>query len=348
MKPSVSICVPMYNGAAHLRECLESAFSQTFADIEVLLVDDGSTDDTVAIAEHFARRDSRVRLYRNSKNLGLVANWNKCVELTKGEWIKFLFQDDFLEPTCVERMFEARRLGVSLVVCQRGLEFEPRTPQTLRQTYLAHCSNYSLARAFSDQSVICAAEFSQLLLKHPNFNWIGEPTATMVHSSAFERFGRFNSDLVMFCDWEFFARVAVQTGISFVPDPLATFRVHHHSVSATNRNRYYRSEIIDPLIIQHQLAYLPAFEPVRVAAGRSKPRVNMEHRLVASARNARWLARQLANDPTHPDPQALADWHAIVSRYPRLESLPPTYVLAGAVRRAKSICSRVFHAVQHA
>src|SRR5947209_3678095 len=125
MTPDVSICVPLYNGAAHLAECLESVLGQTFADVEIVLVDDGSTDDTVTITESFAHRDSRVRLYRNPKNLGLVANWCRCVELANGKWIKFLFQDDFLEATCLERMLDARKPGVALVVCQRALEFDP-------------------------------------------------------------------------------------------------------------------------------------------------------------------------------------------------------------------------------
>src|ERR1043166_8326715 len=85
MKPSVSVCIPMHNGAAHLAESLESALSQTFNDIEFVLVDDCSTDDTVAIAEEFARRDSRVRLYRNPRNMGLVANWSRTVELANGD-----------------------------------------------------------------------------------------------------------------------------------------------------------------------------------------------------------------------------------------------------------------------
>ena len=342
MRPSVSICIPMYNGAAHLPECLRSALSQTFNDIEFVLVDDGSTDDTVRIAEEFARRDSRVRLFRNPKNLGLVGNWSKAVEHAKGDWIKFLFQDDFLAPNCVERMFNARNQEAMLIACQRAITFESGTSEKVRDTYTAHFSEHNLARAFPNQTSIDAARFAELLLLQPIFNWIGEPTAVMLHRSAFERYGQFNSNLVMFCDWEFFARVAVQTGVIFIAEPLATFRVHDRSVSATNRNRYYRAEILDPLIIQHELAYLAVFEPARLAADRCKPKINLEHRFIASARAAHALAIQLANDPAQPDPQPLADWQTILSRYPRMESLPASYIFAGALRRAKSITADLF------
>src|SRR5437899_12562971 len=101
MQPSVSICIPTYNGAAHLAPCLESALNQTWTDFELLIVDDASSDDTVAITEACAARDRRVRVARNPRNLGLVGNWNRCLELAKGTWIKFLFQDDLLSPACL-------------------------------------------------------------------------------------------------------------------------------------------------------------------------------------------------------------------------------------------------------
>src|SRR6266498_4705624 len=107
MQPKVSICIPTYNGAAYLADCLDSALAQTYREFELLLVDDGSTDDTVKIAEDYERRDSRIRLVSKGKNLGLVQNWNRCVKLAQGDWIKFLFQDDLLDSSCLTRMLEA-------------------------------------------------------------------------------------------------------------------------------------------------------------------------------------------------------------------------------------------------
>ena len=65
--PKVSICVPIYNGAPHLEECVRSALAQTYADCEILLVDDGSTDGSLEIAEHFMRTDRRVRALSQSR-----------------------------------------------------------------------------------------------------------------------------------------------------------------------------------------------------------------------------------------------------------------------------------------
>ena len=106
--PRVSVCIPTYNGALYLQECMESILGQTFVGIEILAVDDRSSDKTRAILDSFAKRDARVRILSNARNLGLVGNWNRCIELAQGEWIKFVFQDDWIAPECLERMLDAK------------------------------------------------------------------------------------------------------------------------------------------------------------------------------------------------------------------------------------------------
>ncbi|HLJ75313.1 MAG TPA: glycosyltransferase family 2 protein, partial [Thermoanaerobaculia bacterium] len=92
--PGVSICLPTYNGSRYLRECLASALAQTHGDFELVVVDDRSTDETMDIIRDVAHADSRVRVFENDANLGLVGNWNRCIELSSAPWIKFVFQDD--------------------------------------------------------------------------------------------------------------------------------------------------------------------------------------------------------------------------------------------------------------
>ena len=125
--PHVSVCVPMFNGERYLRECIESILVQTYTDFELLLVDDGSTDDTRRIAESYARTDTRIRLNGNTENLGLVENWNHCIALARADWIKFVFQDDTIHPECLARMLAAAAADVRLVSCQRTFAFDPAT-----------------------------------------------------------------------------------------------------------------------------------------------------------------------------------------------------------------------------
>src|SRR4029453_18243392 len=126
MKPLVSICIPTYNGAAYLGPSLDSALSQTTSGLEVLSVDDCSSDDSLDIAQRYARMDSRIRVSSNTANLGLVGNWNRCAQLAQGEWVKFLFQDDLIVPDCLARLLAAAaEFGVPFAAWARDFRFPP-------------------------------------------------------------------------------------------------------------------------------------------------------------------------------------------------------------------------------
>jgi len=77
MRPTISVCVPTYNGVKYLPECLESILSQSLDSFEVLVVDDHSNDGTFDLVQEYAARDRRVHLLANPDNLGLVGNWNR-------------------------------------------------------------------------------------------------------------------------------------------------------------------------------------------------------------------------------------------------------------------------------
>jgi glycosyltransferase involved in cell wall biosynthesis len=101
--PRLSIGVPVYNGAAFLRETLESILAQTFGDFELIISDNASTDGTEAIAREFASSDSRVRYHRNERNLGLAKNYNILFSLSSGEYFKWASADDRCLPGYLER-----------------------------------------------------------------------------------------------------------------------------------------------------------------------------------------------------------------------------------------------------
>lgn len=337
--PLVTICVPTYNGARHLRECLDSALGQTFHDFELVIVDDGSSDETTTIAQEYVERDSRVHLSVNDQHLGLVPNWSRCVALARGRWIKFLFQDDYLEPTCLDRMLEACKPGVLLAVCRRTYLFHPETPDHIKAMYKQFISTHSLRQHFGDRGMITPEVFAEHMLRHPTVNCIGEPTAMLFHRSAFERFGEFHRDIAVMCDWEYAARIAVQAGLVYVDEPLATFRVHSQSATQTSFARTrYRVEVLDSLIVHHELAYAPLYEPVRRAARQQEPPVDLMFRLTEWAQWARKEAQRYARDPLQPDTRAPREWADAVRRYPRLAAIPPGYraaKVAATLRRAR-------------
>lgn len=103
--PVISIIVPVYNVTKYLRCCVDSILAQTFPDIEVLLVDDGSTDDSGAICDEYAKKDSRVRVFHKT-NGGVSSARNLGLDEAKGKWIMFVDSDDKVAPQICERLLE--------------------------------------------------------------------------------------------------------------------------------------------------------------------------------------------------------------------------------------------------
>lgn len=101
-QPSISVAMPVYNGAIFLRECLDSILCQTFQDFELLIVDDGSTDDTCNIVESY--KDERIRLVKNRHDY--IASCNLLLKLAKGKYIARMDADDIMMPKRLQIQYE--------------------------------------------------------------------------------------------------------------------------------------------------------------------------------------------------------------------------------------------------
>ena len=113
---TVSVIIPVYNAERYIAQCLDSVLAQTLRDIEVICVDDGSTDGSVAILKSYAARDSRLRLIRQ-KNAGAGAARNQGLREANGEFLSFLDSDDFFEPTMLEKaVARAREYQTDIVI----------------------------------------------------------------------------------------------------------------------------------------------------------------------------------------------------------------------------------------
>lgn len=102
----ISVIVPVYNVEHYLEKCIESICSQTFTNLEIILVDDGATDRSGAICDEWAQRDSRIRVIHKT-NGGLSDARNAGIDVAAGSWFMFLDSDDFITPDTIERLYEA-------------------------------------------------------------------------------------------------------------------------------------------------------------------------------------------------------------------------------------------------
>ena len=113
--PSVTVLMPVYNGAAFLSEALESMFCQSLQDFELLVIDDGSTDATATILA--ACSDSRLRVVRNQLNLGLVATLNKGLDIARGELVARMDADDVALPARLESQMQFLSRHPEIGIC---------------------------------------------------------------------------------------------------------------------------------------------------------------------------------------------------------------------------------------
>ena len=112
----VSIIIPCYNSEKYLAACMDSVLAQTFEDFEAILIDDGSKDNTLKVAQSYAQKDARVRVYAK-KNGGVSAARNLGLDHARGEWITFVDSDDLLPEDALESLLSGASDAVDMVVC---------------------------------------------------------------------------------------------------------------------------------------------------------------------------------------------------------------------------------------
>jgi glycosyltransferase involved in cell wall biosynthesis len=120
--PRVSMGMPVYNGEKYLAEAIESVLGQTFGDFELVISDNGSSDGTRGICERYAAREPRVRYFRSDVNRGATWNFNRVVELARGEYFRWAAHDDRIRPEYLERCVAVLDAEPEVVLCYTQVE----------------------------------------------------------------------------------------------------------------------------------------------------------------------------------------------------------------------------------
>jgi glycosyltransferase involved in cell wall biosynthesis len=225
--PAVSVCIPTYRGAPHVGATIESVLAQTFEDFELIVVDDGSPDETAAVVARY--RDPRIRFAQNKRNLGAEANWNRCVEMVRGRYVKLLPQDDLLAPECLARqvaVLEADiRQHLALVFCARSI-IDADSQTIMRRGFPSRRSGEIAGRDVIRSCIRRGA------------NLIGEPGSVLLRTALAKRVGRFDGSLPYVIDLDYWFRLLLHGNAYYVADTLASFRVSRGSWSvALGRNQ---------------------------------------------------------------------------------------------------------------
>jgi glycosyltransferase involved in cell wall biosynthesis len=217
--PAVSICIPTYNHARFLKDAVASATAQRYADLEILIVDNASQDETPEIAAQLASKDARIKYLRHPENVGLIRNFDACLQIAQGRYIKYLCSDDVLEPECVARMAEVldAQPEVAVVACARTMTDVDLNP----------------LRVVTARAVACRVPSLEMISECFFLgNKIGEPTAVMFRRADAARGFRLSYQQLV--DLEMWFHLMQSGDIYVLPGPLCRVRQHQNQATWGN------------------------------------------------------------------------------------------------------------------
>lgn len=216
-KPLFSILVATYNRSDFIEESIHSALNQDYPNIEIVIVDDCSTDDSLTIARVLAKKDKRIRVYKNIKNQGCGFTKNRCGQLAKGDICGYLDPDDLLEPHSVSTMVKAHSSHPSAsLIYSRKHYFLQSNPQQLIKT------NHQAA----------VPEYRDYLHGKP---YIVDHFATF-KKDAFVRVNGLNPTYKRAVDQDLYYRMEEVGKLVFIDEYLYRYRIHNTGIS-TGKNR---------------------------------------------------------------------------------------------------------------
>ena len=210
--PAISVCIPTYNGAKYIAQTIESILNQTFTDFEIIVSDDGSSDNTLEIVGSF--NDPRiVRIDRLSK-VGAEANWNNAVATASASLVKLVCQDDILYPQCLE--VEAQTMNRSenqdVSFCFHLRDFVTPNSRKLSSRRVG----YSNLQKYSKTEILTKVVRS-------GGNPIGEPMAVTMRKLSLNSAGKFRGDYVI--DLDMWSKLSDQGSALFIEQHLSAFRI---------------------------------------------------------------------------------------------------------------------------
>lgn len=223
--PSVSVCIPVYNGEAYLAETIRSILEQSWRDFELVILENNSTDRSAEIAASF--RDPRIRLERNRETLSQGDNWNRAVELCRAPLVKLVCADDLLHPRCLELQVPPMRddPALALVASRRHMVDEQSRVIVPRRGL-----GGGLVGMHS------GSEVARRVIRN-GANPIGEPGNVLFRREQFVTAGGWRSERRFIMDLDLWMRLLQYGDFLGVPETLAAFRIGRGSVSAEHEQQ---------------------------------------------------------------------------------------------------------------
>jgi glycosyltransferase involved in cell wall biosynthesis len=217
----VSVCVPVYNGATHLRDCLESVARQEGVDLEVVVRDDGSADGSLELVRALAAEFPGVswNIERNRANLGMVGNWNACLRAASGEFVKMMGQDDLLLQGCLQAQARALGENPAAALCISAADLYSAGGRRIFTKRRKWAEGFHGAKEVVGDCVRRA------------YNPLGEPVVGLARRAAMVAGGGYDEGLRYWVDVDMWFQVLRAGGVEVRRAPLCGFRIHRGAAS---------------------------------------------------------------------------------------------------------------------
>lgn len=238
--PKVSFLMPVYNPGRYLAEALESLLAQTFADFEVIAVDDGSTDGSLATLRRFAAKDDRIKIL-SRPNTGIVGALNDGLAVAQGEFIARMDADDAALPHRLELQLAYLESHPELVAAGSSVVMIDPAGRPLKEF-----------QAQTDPAIIRQGlvEATGIGIIHPTL---------LVRRDVLQRIGGYREPYKLVEDFDLFLRLLDQGELGNVPEPLLRYRQHPASTNATRYRTQH--ELMDRCLAEHRSRWgLPPLE----------------------------------------------------------------------------------------
>ncbi len=230
----VSVVIPVYNSEKFLEECLDSILTQTYQNIEIIAVDDGSTDSSPDILERYSDKINII----SQKNQGLASALNLGISKMKGDWFKWFSPDDVMYSNTIEILIDEAKNHSDNIILYSNWNIIDDTGNTLREF---HESNYNELSEF---------DFNLRLLDGQQIN----VNTTLIPAIFLKKYGIRKLDEPVAIDYDFFLRSALLHDVRFhlISQPLVKYRIHSDQLSHKNISKTlnYISEIKDEILMK--------------------------------------------------------------------------------------------------
>ncbi len=222
MKPKISILLPSYNYQAYITIAIESVIKQTYQNWELIIIDDGSKDDSIKVIKKY--KDKRIRLY-TQENKGVSKTLNKAFDLSKGEYICFLDADDFYHPEKLEKQLSLIESGYDIVTSHVSAVDKDGLPSN-DKFFDFWWNTYNPNKVFGEN-----IEYNFF-----NGNYLCK-SALMMRKNLFQKYGKFNTNLITSYDLELWLKMIAHIKIGVYKEKLTFYRWHGLNETTTNSFR---------------------------------------------------------------------------------------------------------------